>query len=404
MIKPRKTVQKMQPYFVNDRPCRIKLDANEGSSYLLDSIDGTQMIESLAGKGSFRANLYPDSDCVSLREKLAQYYGCRKENIVIGNGSSELIHFVISTYCEPGDRVLTFSPGFSMYDIYCQLCEAEIVKLESGKDFEQDIDRLIEKARETAPKVVILCNPNNPTGYVNSREDVIRLAKALPDTVIAVDEAYADFGDQSVVSEIENFSNLVVLRTMSKAFGLANLRVGCAVACEAMASDIWKVKVPYNLNGPSQLLAELALENRDRIEPYIQQVNRERAKLTEAVNGKADPAEASETPAEAPAAAEAAPSGKASAAETAAASASTADGRPLLRAYPSGANFVLIESPDIDLERELFERGIAIRSFGGSLEGFYRISIGEPDQNQEVIKAIGEIITIEERRRGYEQR
>ena len=269
MIKPRKTVQKMQPYFVNDRPCRIKLDANEGSSYLLDSIDGTQMIASLAGKGSFRANLYPDSDCVSLREKLAQYYGCRKENMVIGNGSSELIHFVISTYCEPGDRVLTFSPGFSMYDIYCQLCEAEIVKLESGKDFEQDIDRLIEKARETAPKVVILCNPNNPTGYVNSREDVIRLVKALPDTVVAVDEAYADFGDQSVVSEIENFSNLVVLRTMSKAFGLANLRVGCAVACEAMASDIWKVKVPYNLNGPSQLLAELALENRDRIEPYI---------------------------------------------------------------------------------------------------------------------------------------
>ena len=388
MIKPRKTVQKMQPYFVNDRPCRIKLDANEGSSYLLDSIDGTQMIESLAGKGSFRANLYPDSDCVSLREKLAQYYGCRKENMVIGNGSSELIHFVISTYCEPGDRVLTFSPGFSMYDIYCQLCEAEIVKLESGKDFEQDIDRLIEKARETAPKVVILCNPNNPTGYVNSREDVIRLVKALPDTVVAVDEAYADFGDQSVVSEIENFSNLVVLRTMSKAFGLANLRVGCAVACEAMASDIWKVKVPYNLNGPSQLLAELALENRDRIEPYIQQVNRERAKLTEAVNGQADSVAASETPAEA----------------TAAASASTADGRPLLRAYPSGANFVLIESPDIDLERELFERGIAIRSFGGSLEGFYRISIGEPDQNQEVIKAIVEIITIEERRSGYEQR
>ena len=395
MIKPRKTVQKMQPYFVNDRPCRIKLDANEGSSYLLDSIDGTQMIASLAGKGSFRANLYPDSDCVSLREKLAQYYGCRKENMVIGNGSSELIHFVISTYCEPGDRVLTFSPGFSMYDIYCQLCEAEIVKLESGKDFEQDIDRLIEKARETAPKVVILCNPNNPTGYVNSREDVIRLAKALPDTVVAVDEAYADFGDQSVVSEIENFSNLVVLRTMSKAFGLANLRVGCAVACEAMASDIWKVKVPYNLNGPSQLLAELALENRDRIEPYIQQVNRERAKLTEAVNGKddavasSDPAAASEISAEAAAPAPAQ---------------GAASGKPLMKAYPSGANFVLIESPDIDLERELFERGIAIRSFGGSLEGFYRISIGEPDQNQEVIKAIGEIITIEERRRGYEQR
>lgn len=371
MIKPRKTVQKMQPYFVNDRPCRIKLDANEGSSYLLDSVSNAKVLESLAEKSIFSANLYPDSDCVSLREKLSAYYGCRKENIVIGNGSSELIHFVISTYCEPGDRVLTFSPGFSMYDIYCQLCEAEIVKLESGKAFEQDIDSLIEKARETDPKVVILCNPNNPTGYVNSREEVIRLVKALPDTVIAVDEAYADFGDQSVLSEIENFSNLVVLRTMSKAFGLANLRVGCAVACEAVASDIWKVKVPYNLNGPSQILAEMALENSDRIAPYVQQVNEERAKLIEAVNARGD---------------------------------SAADGRPLVRSYPSGANFVLTESPDINLEEELLRRGIAIRSFGGSLAGFYRISIGEPDQNQEVIQAIEEIISIEERRRGYDNR
>ncbi len=390
MIKPRKTVQKMQPYFVNDRPCRIKLDANEGSSYLLDSIDGPQMIESLAGNGSFRANLYPDSDCVSLREKLAQYYSCKKENIVIGNGSSELIHFVISTYCEPGDRVLTFSPGFSMYDIYCQLCEAEIVKLESGKDFEQNIDSLIEKARETDPKVVILCNPNNPTGYVNSREDVIRLVEALPGTVIAVDEAYADFGDQSVVSEIENFSNLVVLRTMSKAFGLANLRVGCAVACEAVASDIWKVKVPYNLNGPSQILAEMALENSERIEPYIRQVNEEREKLIAAVNAQSYPDTAAATSEVTASAAEAA--------------AVQADGRPFLRAYPSGANFVLIESPDIDLEDALLERGIAIRSFGGSLAGFYRISIGEPDQNQEVIKAIREIKNSEERRRGYDNR
>ena len=110
MIKPRKTVQKMQPYFVNDRPCRIKLDANEGSSYLLDSIDGTQMIASLAGKGSFRANLYPDSDCVSLREKLAQYYGCRKENMVIGDVSTTKFATVFWLYSSLGRRRYRLSP------------------------------------------------------------------------------------------------------------------------------------------------------------------------------------------------------------------------------------------------------------------------------------------------------
>ena len=165
-----------------------------------------------------------------------------------------------------GDEVMIPQPTFAEYEQQCRVAGAKIVyyPVESLLSISEDA---LESAR-----ILFVCNPNNPTGYVNSREDVIRLVEALPDTVIAVDEAYADFGDQSVVSEIENFSNLVVLRTMSKAFGLANLRVGCAVACEAMASDIWKVKVPYNLNGPSQLLAELALENRDRIEPYIQQV------------------------------------------------------------------------------------------------------------------------------------
>lgn len=350
MIKPRKKVQNLSPYFVDEKPCRIKLDANEGSNYLL----GEDIVLSQLG-----ANLYPDSDANGIRAQLASYYGCKKENLIMGNGSSELIHLVISTYCEAGDKVLTFSPGFSMYDIYCQLCEAELVKVEARQDFSQNIDDLIAEVQRVSPRVVILCNPNNPTGYVNSKEDVLRLLANVSDAAVVIDEAYADFEDESVISELENYDNLIVLRTMSKAFGLANLRVGCAAARKEIIADIWKVKVPYNLNGPSQILAELALENRDKISKYISEIKTERTKLFEAISELAEQAEGSE------------------------------EG---IKVYPSGANFLFIKSPKIDLAEELMKKGIAIRDFGGALSGYYRITIGSPEQNLEVIEALSEII------------
>lgn len=351
MIKPRKTVQSLKPYFVDERPCRIKLDANEGSNYLLNE----DIVLSKLG-----ANLYPDSDANALREKLASYYGCKKENLIMGNGSSELIHLVISTYCEAGDKVLTFTPGFSMYDIYCQLCEAQIVKIETGEDFSQNVDLLIEEAARISPKVVILCNPNNPTGYVNSKEDVIKLLENIKDAVVVIDEAYADFEDESVISEIENYDNLLVLRTMSKAFGLANLRVGCAAARKEIIGDIWKVKVPYNLNGPSQMLAELALENKDKIASYISEVKSEREKLFKLINFIGSEKKGSK--------------------------------KEGIRVYPSGANFLFMKSPGINLAEELFKKGIAIRDFGGPLKDYYRITVGSPQENLEVIKALSEVI------------
>ncbi|MGB5824078.1 MAG: histidinol-phosphate transaminase [Proteocatella sp.] len=353
MIKPRKTVQNLKPYFVDERPCRIKLDANEGSNYLLSE----DIVLSQLG-----ANLYPDSDATGLRAKLASYYGCKKENLIMGNGSSELIHLVISTYCEAGDKVLTFTPGFSMYDVYCQLCEAQIVKLEAGADFSQNIDILIAEAVKISPKVVILCNPNNPTGYVNSKQDVIKLLENIKDAVLVIDEAYADFEEESVISEIENYDNLVVLRTMSKAFGLANLRVGCAVARKEIIGDIWKVKVPYNLNGPSQILAELALENMDKISSYISEVKAERQKLFEAIKSMVGQEPDSKE-----------------------------EG---VKVYPSGANFLFIKSPNLNLAEELFKKGIAIRDFGGPLRGFYRITVGTPQENREVIKALAEVFAV----------
>ena len=136
MIKLKPSVEKLQAYFVNDIPYRVKLDANEGSNYLLK--DGFKIEE-------FKPNLYPDSDSKFLREKMADYYGCKSDNIMVGNGSSELINTVINAYCDKGDKVISFVPSFSMYQTYCDLCGAEYVGIETEGDFSQNIDKLINE-------------------------------------------------------------------------------------------------------------------------------------------------------------------------------------------------------------------------------------------------------------------
>ena len=126
MIKLKPSVEKLNAYFVNDIPYRVKLDANEGSNYLLNEEFIFERIQ---------PNLYPDSDATNLREKMAGYYGCKTENILAGNGSSELINMVINAYCETGDKVLSFVPSFSMYMTYCDLCGDEFVELEVDENF-----------------------------------------------------------------------------------------------------------------------------------------------------------------------------------------------------------------------------------------------------------------------------
>jgi histidinol-phosphate aminotransferase len=212
MIKLKPSVEKLHAYYVNDIPYRVKLDANEGSNYLLK--------EGLTIE-NFQPNLYPDSDSKMLRGKMSKYYGCKAENIIVGNGSSELINMVINAYCEKGDKVMSFVPSFSMYQTYCDLCGAEYIGIKLEDDFSQDIDVLIEKAEETGPKVVRLCNPNNPTAYVTPRKDVIKLLVSIKNSIIIIDEAYADFCSESVVDMIDEYENLIVMRTLSKAFGLA---------------------------------------------------------------------------------------------------------------------------------------------------------------------------------------
>ncbi len=344
MIKLKPSVEKLQAYFVNDVSYRVKLDANEGSNYLLK--DGFKI-------ETFRPNLYPDSDSKILREKMSKYYGCKKENIMAGNGSSEIINTVINAYCEKGDKVISFVPSFSMYQTYCDLCGATYVGIETESDFTQDIDKLIEAAKKQNPKIVILCSPNNPTGYVTPREDIVNLLDSIKDSIIILDEAYADFSEVSVVDLINKYENLIVMRTLSKAFGLAGLRVGALIANEETVKYIWKVKVPYNINVLSQYAAECALDNIDRVNDYINSVVRLKLELSKTLKSLN------------------------------------------FTVYPSGANFIFVKSPVDNLFEKLMDCGVLIRKFNYKGDVYSRITAGTKEENEilisEIKKLIGEI-------------
>lgn len=342
MIKLKPSVEKLQAYFVNDIPYRVKLDANEGSNYLLK--DGFKIED-------FKPNLYPDSDSKALREKMADYYGCKSENIMVGNGSSEIINTVINAYCEKGDKVISFVPSFSMYQTYCDLCGAEYVGIEIENDFSQNIDKLINASKEQSPKIVILCNPNNPTGYVTSREDIIKLLNSIQDSLIILDEAYADFSEVSVIDLINNYENLIVMRTLSKAFGLAGLRVGALIANVNTVKYIWKVKVPYNINILSQYAAEQALSNISRVKEYINNVKEERFDVINKLKNLN------------------------------------------FEVYQTGANFIFVKSPVDNFFEKLMECGILIRKFKYKETVYNRITVGTKEENKilidEIIKLTG---------------
>lgn len=338
-IKMKDSIEELIPYYVNNKPYKIKLDANEGTNYLLDDY--------------LDINLYPDSDAVLLRKEMAKYYNCKANNIIAGNGSSEIINMIINAYCDKGDKVLTFYPTFSMYETYCKLCGADLIYVHSGESFIQNIDELIKKAKELMPRLIILCNPNNPTGYANKIEDIEKLLTEINESIVIIDEAYGDFMDYSSVRLINQFDHLIVTRTVSKAFGLAGIRVGCGIANEDLIKMLWRVKTPYNLNILSQQIAINAFKNADRVEDYINSIKDIRDKFIKKLDKLG------------------------------------------FTVYKSFANFVFISSDINNLDKKLEDRGILIKAFGDKLSNYYRITVADEERCKALIKELKDILKLE---------
>ncbi len=341
----KESLRDFKGYIPKQAPCEIKLDANEGKNILLEEVFG----EGILINKDFALNLYPDSNSTQLREELSKYVGMKPSNIVAGSGSNELIELIIKTFADKNEIILSFVPTFHMYAVFSQIYSTKFIGVESNKDFSLDMNKLIEKAEELNPKIIFVSNPNNPTGYLSKKEDLIRLLEST-DSIVVIDEAYFEFCSETMVKEINNYENLIILRTLSKAFGLAGIRLGYMVANERLIEILNGVRTPYNISYLSQYIAIQALKNRDKILSYADSVRQERESLENKFSEL---------------------------------------GFEIFKSY---GNFIFAKSDIINLGDKIAEKGIQIREYSGDLDGFYRITIGDKKENKIFIKILEEIV------------
>lgn len=260
----------------NDFESTIKLDSNE--SYLDIDREKVIMLKSSLNKVPF--NRYPDNENLKIRSLYADYVGNIDENNVLaGNGSDEMINLVIGALISTGKKVLTFSKEFSMYEYYTSIHDGEVIKYETEKDGKVDVDKFIELGKKEDVDFIIFSNPNNPTGNILTKGEIEKILLEFKDIYILVDEAYYEFYKESVINDINKYNNLLVTRTLSKAWGLAALRIGFLIASKQNIEKFKALKVPYTINELSKKLAESVLQNKEIVEERSHNIIVERTKL-----------------------------------------------------------------------------------------------------------------------------
>ena len=345
MLCYRKNLEKMPSYDGVEKDYRIKINANEATLNLPPLV-----AERVQNRLSYVAfNRYPNEEYYSLVEQIAKNFSVAQEQILLGNGSSEIIEKIFYAFGGEGKKILYPVPSFSMYKIYAKAAEAEGVEFILDKNFDLDVDKFIEKVAEEKPSLAVICNPNNPTGNVLQIEQVEKIAKNI-DCAFLLDEAYVEFFGKSAASLVKKYPNLIVARTFSKAYGLAGARVGYMISNAEVTKMISKTFMPYHMNSLSLATADIVFQMRDEFIPRIQMIIAERKRMFEWLKKI-----------------------------------------PALEVFPSQTNFILIRHEKAaELNQYLESLDIGVRYFVGNefLKNCLRISIGTRPENDEVFDAI----------------
>jgi histidinol-phosphate aminotransferase len=296
-------------------------------------------------------NRYPDPLQMKIKRKIADLQNVKTNEIFIGNGSDEAIDLLFRIFCEPQkDNVVICPPTYGMYQVSAEINDIQVKRANLTKDFRLDFPA-IENAIDAGTKLLFICSPNNPTGNAFAKDEISNLAKNFGGIVV-VDEAYIHFsGADSMIGEMANLPNLVVLQTFSKAWGLAGLRVGLAFANEEIVKLFNKVKPPYNVSQIAQEAVFEALENYKSAEKTIAEIISERAKLIENLNRFSF----------------------------------------VTKIYPTDANFVLVKTTDADaIYSFLLDEKIVVRNRSSVelCEDCLRITIGTPEENANLMDSL----------------
>lgn len=247
-------LRNMTPYAPSAGTYAVRLDANESPFDLTASIKEKFSQELFAAP----LNRYPDASAAALCAAFGARYGIEPGLIMAGNGSDELIGLLLSSFLAKGDTLLLASPDFSMYRFYAELSEVGLASCSRGAEF--GAGALEDALAQSGARAVIFSNPCNPTGSGISRAELLPLIQKREDVLFLVDEAYMDFWEQSLLHDAPALSNLIVLRTLSKAWGAAGLRLGFAVSSPGLISALNAARSPYNVGTPAQILGRILLE------------------------------------------------------------------------------------------------------------------------------------------------
>ena len=275
MYQLNEKIKDLKPYDPIQGSYRVRLDANESFLPLPQAL----VEEAKAAVERTAFNRYPDPAARELCQAFAACYGVQAQQVVAGNGSDELITVLFEAFLEKGDAFATVEPDFSMYAFNGHLHEARHVAIPKGKDLRLDVEAVAAACQREQVKLLIFSNPCNPTSLVCGREEMRKLIDSLPDTLVVLDEAYMDFSDQSLLGEVEDHPNLLVLRTCSKAFGMAALRLGFAVCGKTLAGALRAVKSPYNVNSLSQAVGTAVLRRKGELDRALETILRSRDQL-----------------------------------------------------------------------------------------------------------------------------
>lgn len=295
-------------------------------------------------------NRYPDPFQKELKEKLSEYKKVRPGQIFLTNGSDGIVDMIYRIFCEPKqDKALTFPPTFGMYTVASNLNEVELIKIPLNKEFQIDREALEKHIYDENLKVIFLCSPNNPTGNHLKRDDINFILDNFKGITV-IDEAYIDFNERiSYAQKLDQYPRMIVLQTMSKSWALAGARIGMALMSEEMVDYFNKIKTPYNVSSVDQQTAMEALADFETFRERLITILAEKNRVTEALKKS----------------------------------------KLIKKIYPSDTNFLLVEVENgMEFYRQLIQHQIVVRNQHNVIKNTLRITIGKPEENDQLIKAI----------------
>jgi len=336
-----------------DQLIRPNIKSLKPYSSARDEYSGEEAIFLDANENPFNKpyNRYPDPYQRKLKKKIAEIKGIDENLIFLGNGSDEPIDLAFRAFCEPGiDNVISIDPTYGMYQVAADINNIETRKVKLTEDFELNVEALLNSADEKS-KLLFICSPNNPTGNSFKADDIELLIKKF-DGIVILDEAYIDFvPEKTFLNKLNNYPNLIILQTFSKAWGMAGMRLGMAFASQEIISIFNHIKYPYNINILTQKKALELLENKDEKEKWVKILNSEKISLANKFKSFDF----------------------------------------VQKIYPSDANYLLVKTDaPKSIYNYLVEKGVIIRDRSSVTlcEGCLRITIGTEEENKTLIKEL----------------